>query len=544
MTKRVLVIGIDSGTFDLIKPWAQAGHLPNLGKLIESGVHGSFVDSWLPITAPRWTTISTGKNPGKHGIFDFSNMLTNYKTKPVSSKDIDAKPLYSLISDANKKVLVLNYPITYPCTCVDGHMVAGMPAPMLNEKAVYPLEILEEIKARNYKILPEEVYDGTNEESILKELHEVIDNQCTLAKEFVTTKEWEFCFNVFFNTDIAGHWFWKHMDETHPEHNQRAAKYKDAILDVYKKADKSVGELIEAAGKDTTVFIVSDHGMGPLYKDIFINNWLLQKGFLKLKKNAVSRVKYAMHKGGFTLENMYAIVKKTGLAKLTAKNSDEAENARQFILNNFFISFDDVDWTQTVAFSSTNYGPIFINLKGRQEQGIVNPGEEYEKVCREVANSLLEIKDEKGEQVVEVVKIKREIVSGDHLDQAPDIVFRIKGMKYTTNRYFEFGSNKLFGSPHRGMSGDHRDNGIFIANGPDIKKSSEQVTFRMIDLAPTVLHLLELPIPSDMDGKAVISIFDENSPVFKRKIEINSKVPTVKKYGREMIKRVISKIKH
>lgn len=515
MANKVLLIGVDAATYDLIDPWVRDGLLPNLRNVMARGCRGTLKDSWLPITGPRWTTMLTGKNPGKHGVFDFGNMTPDYKTKPVSSRDVDAVPVQDLLSQAGKKVVLLNVPITYPVRPCNGCVVAGMPAPELNENAVYPPEYYAKLKERNYVILPEEVYQKDNEASMIREMHQMIDVQCATANELIRT-EWDFFFFVFFATDMAGHWFWKHMDKHHPFHTARDDVFADTIKDVYVKMDRVVGELIGAAGPDTTVMLVSDHGMGPLHKDIFINNWLIREGFMHLKPGVRSRVKKALHDAGLTLENAYNLLQNLKMAKMTAGSSESADKMRRFLLDHLFISFRDVDWQKTVAFSATNFGPIFINLKGRQRHGIVTPGAEFERVRDQIIVRLKQFKDSDGKPVVEKVWKKEEIAHGPHLDEAPDVVFQITDMKYTSNRYFEFASNQLFGNPHRDMSGDHRNDGIILACGKHVRHAEAPVSAEMVDLVPTVLHLLDVPTPDDLDGKVLTALFDAKSEPMQR----------------------------
>ncbi len=509
MANKVLLIGVDAATFDLIDPWVKQGHLPNLEKIMQQGVRGALKDPWLAITAPRWTTMLTGKNPGKHGVFDFGNMTADYQPTPVSANTVDAAPIQDLLTKAKKTTILLNVPNTYPVHACQGCVIAGMPAASVNEKTVHPPGLIPALKKKGYVILPEEVYERNNEAHLIREMHAMIDVQCQTALELVEN-EWDFFFFVYFATDMAGHWFWKHMDENHPLRQKRDAAFADTILDVYKKMDDAVGKLVQKAGSQATVLLVSDHGMGPLHKDVFINNWLMREGFMHLKPRALTRLKKALHDAGFTLENAYGVAQRLGVAKATAKSGESAEKARRFLLDHFFISFNDVDWSKTVAFSATNYGPIFINLAGRQREGIVLK-EEYDAVRNRIIEKMRDFTDPDGKAVFEKIWKKEELVHGPHAKNAPDIVFQITDMKYTSNRYFEFASNQLFGNPHRGMSGDHRNDGIIIAAGKHIKAGSGPVTANMVDLVPTVLHLLDVPAPDDLDGQPLLDLFDENS---------------------------------
>jgi predicted AlkP superfamily phosphohydrolase/phosphomutase len=517
MRKKVLTLGIDGATFDLILPWVEKGELPTLEKLIEEGSWSELQSTPLPLTAPAWVSFMTGKNPGKHGIYDFVRVTKDYKTVPISSRDIDSETILEIASYKGKRVISINVPITYPPFKINGYMISGMPASNLSDGITYPEEISKRIP-EDYKMIPVEVYEGNNEEEILKELEHMLDVQLEVIKDFIKEK-WDLFIVVFFATDVVSHWFWKYYDENHPLHREKYKRHKDAILRIYKRVDNCIGEILSLVDSDIYVLLMSDHGFGPLHRDIFINNWLVKKGYLKFKKNIITRIKLLAYKLGWTLENLYAISEKLKIAKLTVTMSEEK---RQSLLK-LLLSFSDVDWKRTKAYSMTNFGPIFINLKGREARGIVERGEEYRKLIEEIKEGLLEIIDDDGEKAIEKVYTKEELFSGKYLDYAPDIIYIPKGMKYTANRYFEFGSNKLFGKPHRDMSGDHRYNGIFVAKGPGIKRGFRFSDAVIWDIAPTILYLLGVGIPEDMDGRVLKEIFSKDVAPITKEEEMSMK---------------------
>jgi len=153
--------------------------------------------------------------------------------------------------------------------------------------------------------------------------------------------------------------------------------------------------------------------------------------------------------------------------------------------------------------------------------GAVNPGTEYKTLVDKIKKELYEIKDDNGDNLIEKVYTKDELFNGKHSDEAPDIIYIPKDMKYTANRYFEFASNKLIGKPHRDMSGDHRYNGIFIAAGRGIKRNFRFSGARIYDIAPTILYLMGLKIPEDMDGRVLSEIF-ENKIEYNKERKYNS----------------------
>lgn len=509
---KVFVFCIDGGDFKFIKPWAKEGYLKNLAKFMREGSYSEMETTPLPLTAPAWVSFMTGKNPGKHGLYDFVK-LEGYQYTVTTSRDIKSETLLELLGNYNKKVISINLPYTYPPFKVNGIIVSGMPAFSLEGEITYPPDIHNLLKKINYTLSPTRVYDGKNEEALLEELIEIAGKRKKLALELIK-KPWDVFILHFLETDVASHWFYKHYDATHPLHRPGDEKYKDAIKKVYGEVDKAIGEILDNIDtEDIAIFIVSDHGFSPLHKEIYINNFLIEKGYLKLKRNIITRIRYFLHRCGWTIENLYSIVQKLGLASRTLTMSEEG---RKFFFK-FLLSLNDIDWKNTTAFSATNYGPIYINLKDKFPEGIVDE-KDYETIVSKLINELKEIKD--GDEIVitEIYR-KEEIYAGEQLKYAPDIIFLTKDMRYSTARYFEFGSNKLFGKPERDQSGNHSKHAIFIAWGKNIKKTRIKNKVRIYDIMPTILYILGISIPDDVDGRVLEEIL-KNEKIKKTKEEI------------------------
>jgi predicted AlkP superfamily phosphohydrolase/phosphomutase len=179
----------------------------------------------------------------------------------------------------------------------------------------------------------------------------------------------------------------------------------------------------------------------------------------------------------------------------------------QGLLKTLFLSFSDIDWATTKAYSLGNVGQIYINVAGREPQGCVQPGAEYDAVCQEIITRLRQLRDPRsGEPVVEHIYRREEIYSGDYLEQAPDIVFIPTRMEYFGFGEYEFGSHKIIEPLQRGISGTHRMNGIFMAYGANIRPLGELSGAQITDLAPTILHLMGEPVPSHMDGRVLTEL--------------------------------------
>jgi predicted AlkP superfamily phosphohydrolase/phosphomutase len=179
------------------------------------------------------------------------------------------------------------------------------------------------------------------------------------------------------------------------------------------------------------------------------------------------------------------------------------------LANSLMLSLEDVDWSRTVAFSKGNYGQIFINLRGREANGAVEPGSEYEKVMSQVIDRLRSLVDgETGRALIGPIWRREDLYTGPHTEQSPDIQFLPADMSNKPLGTLDLTSNKFI-TPVYGNSGDHRMHGIMLGRGPELRRGVRVDGARIIDYAPTILHSFGVEVPSDMDGRVLESIFKE-----------------------------------
>ncbi len=510
---RTLVIGLDGATFDLIKPWAAQGHLPALRQLMEQGAHGSLESTIPPMTAPAWTSFATGTNPGRHRLYDWiARDPDSYNFSPITALHGTAPTIYSLLSQAGRRVCALNVPMTYPAVPVNGVMLSGMPASDVNGPISYPAGLYQEIvrQVGDYILYPDpgKAYSDGGVDAFLERLYRCTDLRIQSFDYLRQRDAWDFAMLVFNGTDTICHALWKYMDRQHPLHDPRmAARYGNAIRDYYKYVDRYLARVIETLDRDTTLVIMSDHGFGPFHKFIHVNNWLIQEGFMQVRPGWRPALKKRLFDLGLTPMNVYNALMHLGFGWLKRK---VVRGQGQGILKRFFLSFADVDWSQTVAYSLGNVGQIYINLAGREPAGSVQPGAEYERVRDTIMQRLQQLCDPAtGEPVVEAVYRREEVYAGAQLDYAPDIVFMPRRLEYFGFGEYEFGSNQIIEPMKRGISGTHRMNGIFLAYGENIRPGSTVENARITDLAPTILYTMGLPVPAHMDGRVLREIFQE-----------------------------------
>jgi len=497
---KVFVIGLDGATFDLIKPWVDEGKLPVFASLLKEGVWGDLESTIPPVTSPAWPSFMTGKNPAQFGLFDFiKRKKDSYSYRPVTFNDVDSLTIFEIISNHGKSVGVLNVPVTYPPRPINGFMVSGMLSPK-EKYFTFPAELKHLLEKLNYRVECQVVYNGQNEKELLKDLYDLLEKRKKATLYLMNHFPWEFFMVVFRATDILQHCFWKHFKKEN-------SKYKNVFLDFYQKLDKIIGEIIQSLKKrETCLIIMSDHGFGSLEKHVHLNNFLEKKGYLYYKRNPKTQIKYLFHRMGLNVGNIFKILSKTGLQNFIPRFSKEVK----YKVLNRFITYQDIDWSRTKAYALGHIGQIFINLKGREPQGIVNPGKEYHKIREQLITDLLQLKDPEDNQlVVDRIFKKEEIYSGKYFYWAPDLILIMRNFAYTAYPVCG-GSNKIF-TPHQlFMSGNHRMNGVLILKGPYLKKGYQIKNARIIDLAPTILHLMKMEIPQDMDGRVLKEIFQES----------------------------------
>jgi predicted AlkP superfamily phosphohydrolase/phosphomutase len=509
---RLMILGLDGATLDLIRPWAEAGILPTFQKLMREGSWGPLRSTMPPLTPAAWSSFITGVNPGKHGIFEFyTSREDRGQALLAQSTSRHAPSLWQIASQAGKNVIVYNVPVTYPPERVNGVMVSGLMTPPGASDACYPPELQPELE----KLVP---HLGFARHGVFKPGHEaefvaeLIDNHqknFRILRYLMDRNPWDLLVMVFQHTDTMGHFMWRHMEE-------KGAGLPDSVREVaanamqacYQDVDAKLGELIKEAGEGTHVFIVSDHGHGRMMYSFATNTWLHKKGYLRLKQDPSTRLKYLLYRLGFTKGLIFGLLTKLGIGGAIARSDDDKVLTTRRRFRRMFISMEDTDWARTRAYSYGPYGPIFINQRGRTPHGIVNPGKEYEALLDQLIADLLKVKEPGTDQpLFPEIHRGRDVYSGPFVERGPDLVYYPKNWNYAARGNLSFDSrNPITGVI--GREGNHRMDGILFLSGPGIEAGCQVSGASIMDVAPTALALLGLPVPQYMDGRVLENVMD------------------------------------
>ena len=286
---KILVIGLDAATMDLIEPWTAAGHLPALARLIGEGAAGLLRSTPNLHSASAWTSILTGLNPGRHGLFVFSDRdFATGRQVFFKGSDRSGEPIGSLLARHRITAGFLNVPMTYESECQPGgYMVSGLDAPSLNEHAFSPAELRGDLlgKFPDYRFTPPGLGDlmsaGKVDDAIAAWL-KLTEIQTSAAEYLLETRPTDFFMTVYTASDWAGHNLWRASESSAPT--------AEPLLEVYRALDQAIARLLEHINDETQVYVISDHGMGPhTGASYHLADWLEANGYLKRNRSAQAR---------------------------------------------------------------------------------------------------------------------------------------------------------------------------------------------------------------------------------------------------------------
>ncbi|MBZ0268549.1 alkaline phosphatase family protein [bacterium] len=500
--RKVVIIGVDGADFAYYRRWIAKGLVPNFAKLVERGRIGILQSTYPPVTAPAWTSFMTGQQPGSHGIVGFAAPSTGeYARKVVNSGSYEAPTVWEVAGEQGSKCVVVNVPLTYPVRPVNGVLVSGMLTPE-GVDFTWPKAFQPELRL----LQPDYVIDiawqpyRDRGHDLVRDQKRITRARAELSAKLMESKPWDFFMTVFTGTDRIQHCLHEHVMAIDDDEAVRRDPLTAAVRDYFVTLDEHIGELMRIAGEDANVVVISDHGFGPLKRSVHFNRWLADEGLLTLKapsSGANRRAwKRALNAVGVKRSTIAAVGRAIGMG---AKIEQQVEKMNPYV--------GGVDWDRTkVHYFPTN--GFFVNLKGREMFGIVEPGEEYEAVVKDLMERLNALKNPfDGTKLLPIVKRREELFAGPKLDQLPDVFVEF------LDQPFE-GFMQDYDVPEVFMdsgwaNGTHRRNGLYIGAGPSLAGGDEVQDLEIFDVAPNILHMMGHAIPEHMDGRFRADLFAE-----------------------------------
>ncbi len=455
--QKVLVIGWDCAAPELVFD-EFLDDMPNTRRLIEHGIYGELESTIPAITCPAWMSMMTSKNPGKLGFYGFRNRPDySYDGMLIANSSmVKEDTVWDILSASGKSSILIGVPQTYPPKNINGCMITSFLTPSTDSQYTYPPELKAEVEriADGY-MLDVENFRTENKDELLEEIYRMTEKRYKVAKHLMETKEWDFFMMVEMGPDRLHHGLWRFFDKGHRKY--RPSKYENAMREYYKYLDKIAGDLISIAGNDTSVIIVSDHGVKRMHGGICVNEWLIKEGYLRLKEYPDTLT---------PLRNV------------------------------------EVDWSNTIAWGEGGYhARVLLNVKGREPDGVVPP-EDYEKVRDELAQKLEALGDENGNPIGTKVFKPQDIYSVCN-GIPPDLIVYFGDLNWRSVGSVGMRSVYTFENDTGPDDANHAQHGIFIMHGPNGKRTGKISGAHVMDCAPTILNLLGVPALDDMEGKVI-----------------------------------------
>ena len=500
-TEPILMIGLDAAEPRLIEQWTEDGTLPNLKGLRDRGLYSRLASPADWLAGAVWPTFYTGTPPARHGIYHFLQWRPEQMQLVRPSSDwLPARPFWRSLSDFGKRVVAVDLPMTYAPEPFEGLEVQGwVTHDRLTPPRCYPADLAGWIRSQvGSPPLGGEPYGPLPAKTLMKFRDELIAKTkyvSDLAVAMVKREQADLFLFALASTHTGGHKFWDlsgvrgQVSETEREQLSRS------LRDVYVASDRAVGEILQAAHTPAAVIVFSLHGMGP-------NNSRSELLSAMLGRVLGSKTD---HKDLGTLEHLRSMVPQNWRHAVKRR----LPSLLQDRLTTFW-RMSGIDWptTRIISLCMDLQGYIGINLKGREAQGAVEPGREYEELCHTIMEGLSTFSDaDSGEPVVRDIMRGSELCPGESTrTYLPDLLIRWTDSPAADHRLIASPAHGSIPWPTAGInpdgrSGNHRPEGFVLATGSGIPQGMEAKNPHILDLAPTVCSLLKVPIPRGMTGR-------------------------------------------
>jgi len=457
-----MVLGLDCMTPDLLFN-KLTDRLPNLKKLMDMGLYGPLRSTTPPLTIPAWLSMMSGQDPGRLGLYGFRHRVQgSYQDMWIpTARAVDPPTVWKIAGEHGKRSMVIGVPPSFPPKKIEGIAVGCFLTPGTESNYTCPLDFKDEIERVVGDYFVDVRMDRENKTQLVKNIKRMAKQRFDLIDHLVRTQEWDFFIFVEIGIDRLHHAFWRFLDPKHP-HYEDDEWMRMRIMDFYEYVDNRIGLILSKLDEDTIVIAASDHGAKSLQGNICLNEWLIQEGYLVLKEYP-----------------------------------DNIRNVEQV----------KVDWSKTKVWAwGGYYGRIFFNIKGREPEGIVTEGE-ISALKKELKEKLEILKDEDGKHLNTQVLDPYDIyntVNGD----PPDLMVFFDDLNWRVAGNIGFKKIYLKERSQGPEDAVHDWNGIYVLYDPKYKFGRELGPKSIMDIGPTILKLLDLPIPKDIDGKVIEEFFN------------------------------------
>jgi len=500
LTGRAVVLGLDGGTWDLLRPLAERGVMPNLARALERGRHGRLRSCLPPFSAPAWMSISTGKNPGSHGIFDFWEAGTPGEKRLVSSTSASGRKLWELVDDADKVARVLAVPVSYPpARLKHGSFVCGMFTPGEGVDYTWPRELKAELKALPGGYDADPYAKGLAGRAFIEQTHHVIRQQEVATRHLIDKGDWDLLFSVIQAPDPIQHKFWNVLEPTDPRYDAAKARELLPLLEeTYRRCDEVIGDRLAMADRGAFVMVVSDHGFGRFEKSFYLNAVLEQHGLLVRQKSAKKVASKRL-----STRSVIATLRRIDVVGLEGRVPQRFRERLGRGIDS--VLSVPIDRDRTLAYAAAGSAEsVFIS-------GHV-PDDHRDAVAARVIEALESARDpDTGDPIIVRALRREDVYDGSELDRIPDILIDFGEHPYVASDRLA-ASSIVERLPAAAGGGRHRRYGILLALGPGVT-AGEIEGANIVDLAPTALHAMGLPVPDDMDGRVLMELFTDGRQV-------------------------------
>jgi predicted AlkP superfamily phosphohydrolase/phosphomutase len=494
MASRILILGLDGGTFDVIRPLANEGRLPVIASMLAGGAHGILRSTVPPATPAAWTSFATGKNPGKHGVFDFNHFdRSTRRFLPLHEHRHNERLVWQLLGNAGLRSIVLDVPFTHPPRPFNGLMIPGYGTPRTPGTVLtHPTDLAERIPhdlvSEVRVALPENPFERS--EAFIAKWRQIMAGRRRLLQHLIREEPWDLLMAVFSITDNMAHVFWTYIDRAHPNYYRpEADKFRSAFFGAYEMCDQLIGELRERAGPDAVTLVISDHGFGSVYPRQYLFRRLAEGGYLSLRRPSLGRLVNTY----LAYPRLREWVKNLASAR---RNRIAGALRRSALLP----GSRAVDVARSRVLLSGFGLCLWIN-------DALADGPEKEALLIELDEFLTSDADPSdGRPIINGTNRGAEVYKGPYAERGPDLI-----AAYTN--FFRPEAAAPAQNPR--VEGGHTPEGILLAAGPHIRPGAVPEA-RLVDLAPTILHLAGLPVPEDMDGRVLEVLFSEEGRTEKQ----------------------------